>query len=163
MIESQVVEVSFITDTSNTWCIDSSTTNHICNILQGFGSTRQCRDGEIKLTLASKVTILAVSIGVVVLEFQNNRTLVLPDVLYVLNLRRNLIFVSKLINNGFIVNFANEVIVRRNNLFIYSGVETNGLYVIALIASNKHEMELNNSVLTLPSKRKEPSSNPTIL
>ena len=28
MIESQVVEVSFITDTSNTWCIDSGATNH---------------------------------------------------------------------------------------------------------------------------------------
>ena len=27
MIESQVVEVSFITDTLNTWCIDSGTTN----------------------------------------------------------------------------------------------------------------------------------------
>ena len=36
MIESQVVEVSFITDTSNTWCIDSGATNHICNTLQGF-------------------------------------------------------------------------------------------------------------------------------
>ena len=69
MIESQVVEVSFITDTSNTWCIDSSATNHICNMLQGFRSTRQCRDGEIKLTLVSNVTISAVAIGVVVLEF----------------------------------------------------------------------------------------------
>ena len=36
MIESQVFEVSFINDTSNTWCIDSGATNHICNTLQGF-------------------------------------------------------------------------------------------------------------------------------
>ena len=40
MIESQVVEVSYITDTSNTWCIDSGATNHICNTLQGFRSAR---------------------------------------------------------------------------------------------------------------------------
>ena len=33
MIESQVVKVSFITDTSNTWCIDSGATNHIYNLL----------------------------------------------------------------------------------------------------------------------------------
>ena len=46
MIESQVGEVSFMTDTSNTWCIDSSVTNHICNTLQGFRSTKQCRDGN---------------------------------------------------------------------------------------------------------------------
>ena len=35
--------------------------------------------------------------------------------------------------------------------------------MIAPITSNKHDMELNNSVVTIPSKRKEPSSNPTIL
>ena len=154
MIESHVVEVSFITDTSNTWCINSSATNHICNTLQGFRSTRQCRDGEIKLTLASNATILVVAIGVVVLEFQNNRTLVLPDVLYVPNLRRKLIYVSKLIDKGFTISFANEVIIKRNNFFICFGVETNALYVITPIASNKHHMELNNSVVSVPSKRK---------
>ena len=35
--------------------------------------------------------------------------------------------------------------------------------MITPIASNKHDIELNNSVVTVPSKRKEPSSNPTIL
>ena len=115
------------------------------------------------MTLASNATILAIAIGVVVLELQNNRTLVLPDVLYVPNSRRNLISVSKLINNGFTVSFANEVIIKRNNLFIYFSVETNGLYVITSIASNKYIMELNNSVVSIPSKRKEPSSNPKIL
>ena len=99
MIESQVVEVSFITDTSNNWCIDSGATNHIYNTLQGLRSTKQCHATEIKLTLASNATISAVAIRVVVLEFQNNRTLVLPDVLYDPNSRRNLISVSKLINN----------------------------------------------------------------
>ena len=112
MIESQVVEVSFITDTSNTWCIDFGSTNHICNTLQGFRSIRQCRNGEIKLTLASNATISAVAIRVVVLECKNNRILVLRDVLYVLNSRRNLISVSKLINNGFTVSFSNEVIIK---------------------------------------------------
>ena len=116
MIESQVIEISFITDTLNTWCIDSGATNHMCNTLQGFRSTRQCRDGKIKLTLASNATILAVAIGVVVLEFQNNRTLVLPDVLYIPNSRRNLISISKLVNKVLTVNFASEVIIKRNNL-----------------------------------------------
>ena len=40
MIESQVVEVSFIIDTSNTWCINFGVTTYICNMLQGFESTR---------------------------------------------------------------------------------------------------------------------------
>ena len=85
--------------------------------------------------------------------------MVLPDVLYVPKSIRNLISVSKLINNGFTVSFANKVIIKRNNLFIYSGVETNGLYVITPIAFNKHDIELNNSMVTIPFKIKEPSSN----
>ena len=43
--------------------------------------------------------------------------------------------------------------------FIYSGVETNGLYVITPSTSNKHDIELNNSVVTIPSRRKEPFAN----
>ena len=66
-------------------------------------------------------------------------------------------------NKGFTVNFANEVIIKRNNLFIYSSIESNGLYVITPIASNKHGMELNNSVVIVPFKRKEPFSNLTRL
>ena len=103
----KLLKVSFITDTSNNLCIDSGATNHIYNTMQGFRSTRQCHDGEIKLTLASNTTISAVAIRVVVLEFQNNKILVLPDVLYIPNSRRNLISVSKLLNKGFTVNFAN--------------------------------------------------------
>ena len=102
------------------------------------------------MTLASNTTISVVAIGVVVLEFQNNRTLVLLDIPYVPNSRRHLISISKLINKGFKVSFANEFIIKRNNLFICSGVETNGLYMIALIPSNKHDMKLNNLVVTVP-------------
>ena len=43
-------------------------------------------------------------------------------------------------NKGFSVNFANEVIIKSKNLYICSGVETNGLYVITPIASDKHVM-----------------------
>ena len=65
MIESYVIEVSFITDTSNNWCIDSGANNHIYNSLQGFRSTRKCSDGEVMLTLGSSATISAVAIRVV--------------------------------------------------------------------------------------------------
>ena len=73
MIESYVIEVSFITDTSNNWCIDSGATNHICNSLQGLRSTRKCNDGEVMLTIGSSATVSEVAIGVVVLQFQDNK------------------------------------------------------------------------------------------
>ena len=67
MIESYVIEVSFITDTSNNWRIDSGVTNHICNSLQGFRSTKKCSDKEVVRTIGSSVTVSAIAIGVVVL------------------------------------------------------------------------------------------------
>ena len=69
MIESYVIEVSFITDTLNNWCIDSSATNHICNSLQRFRSTRKYSDGEVMLTLGSSATVSVIAIGVVILQF----------------------------------------------------------------------------------------------
>ena len=93
MIESHVIEVSFITNTLNNWCIDSGATNHICNSLQEFRSTRKCSNGEVVPTLGSSATISAVVIGVVVLQFLDNKTLILSDVLYVPLMRRNLILV----------------------------------------------------------------------
>ena len=90
MIKSHFIEENFITDTSNNWCIDSGVINHICNSLQGFRSTRKCSDGKVMLTLGSSTTVSAVTIRVVVLEFQDNKTLILLDVLYVPLMRRNL-------------------------------------------------------------------------
>ena len=59
MIKSYVIEVSFITDTSNNWCIDFGATNYICNSLQGFKSTRKYSDREVMLTLGSSATVSA--------------------------------------------------------------------------------------------------------
>ena len=69
MIESHVMKVSFITDTSNSWCINSGATNHICNSLQLFRSTKKCCDGKVMMTLGSSATISVVAIGVGVLQF----------------------------------------------------------------------------------------------
>ena len=123
MIESHVIEVSYLTDISNTWCIDSGSTNHICNTLQGFRQTRQCSDGEIKLTLGSSATVstVAVAVGVVILVFLSNKILVLTDVLYVPSIRRNLISVYSLVNNGYSFHFGTEVSIKRNGSFICSG------------------------------------------
>ena len=114
MIESHIIEVSVITDTLNNWCIDSGATNHIYNSLQGFRSTRKCSDGKVILTLGSSVTVSVVAIGVIVLEFQDNKTLILSDVLYVPLMRRNLISVSELSNKGYSFTFGTKMVIKRD-------------------------------------------------
>ena len=78
-------------------------------------------------------------------------------------MRRNLISVSELSNKGYSFTFGTEVIIKRNGSFICSGIKSNGLYVITPNVSDESMMELNNLMVTVPTKRKEPSSNPTRL
>ena len=55
------------------------------------------------------------------------------------------------------------MVIKRNGSFICSGIKSNGLYVITPNVSNDSIMELNNSMVTVPTKRKELFSNPTRL
>ena len=55
------------------------------------------------------------------------------------------------------------MVVNRNGSFICSGVKSNGLYVITLSVFDESMMELNNSMVTVPTKRKEPLTNLTRL
>ena len=55
------------------------------------------------------------------------------------------------------------MVIKRNSYFVCSGIKSNGLYTITPNVSNDSIMELNNSMVTVPTKRKEPSTNPTRL
>ena len=80
--------------------------------------------------------------------------MILSDVLYVPSMRRNLISVSELSNKGFSFSFGTEVVIKGNGSFICSGIESNGLYVITLNVTDESMMELNNSMVTIPTKKK---------
>ena len=71
------------------------------------------------LTLGSSTTVSATTIGIVVLQFQDNKTFILSDVLYVPLMRRNLISVSELSNKGYSFTFGTEVVIKRNGSFIF--------------------------------------------
>ena len=76
------------------------------------GSSKPASAVMIKLTLGSGATVSTVAVGVVVLTFSNNKTLVLSDILYVPAIRRNLISVSMLSNKGYSINFVSEVVIK---------------------------------------------------
>ena len=78
-------------------------------------------------------------------------------------MRSNLISVSELSKKGYSFTFGTEVVIKRNGSFICSGTKLNGLYLITPSVSDESMMELNNSMVIVPTKRKEHSSNPTSL
>ena len=95
-------ETCLIHNPTDSWCVDSGCTNHICNSLQVFQQTRKLNEGEMFLTLADGSRIPVVAIGVCNLYFES-RVLILEDCLYVPNVHRNLISATYLGKHGYYV------------------------------------------------------------
>ena len=59
-----LLKTCLVQNPTDSWRVDSSCTNHICNSLQGFQETRKLNEGEMFLTLADGSRIPVVAIGV---------------------------------------------------------------------------------------------------
>ena len=120
-----VVETCLAVLTTHQWCVDSGATNHVCNSLQGFQETRQLSKGEVNIFLGDGTEVAVLAVGNIVLNFKNNRTLILKNVLYVPSIRRNLISVSSLSKNGYSVCFNefydDSVVIKLGEQMICSG------------------------------------------
>ena len=166
MIESLVAETCFVAYSTDTWCVDSGATNHVCNSLQGFQVTKQLSDREITLHMGTSASVSALAVGVVRLSFVDGRSLVLDDCLYVPEIRRNLISVSSLINKGYSVHFSSNVLIKKHGLFICSGTLVDGLYLVTPVTTpvpTLLDTEIMDKSKKLPLKRKAPSFNSTYL
>ena len=116
--------------------MDSSCTNHICYTLQGFQETRKLNEEELFLTFidGSKIPVVAVRVFNLCFGF---RVLILEDCLYVPNVCRNLIFATYLGRHGYYVILKDNVVTKKDKVFIFFDNIVDGLYIIT---PNKHEL-----------------------
>ena len=142
--------------------MDPSCINHICNFLQGFHETRKLNEGKLFLTLADGRRIPVVAVGVFNLCF-DSKVLILEDCLYVPNVHRNLISATYLGKYGYYVILKDNVVIKKDKVFICSGNIVDGLYILT---PDKHELynfELDNNSHVKSLKRKFPSTNDAYL
>ena len=114
------------------------------------------------LTLADGSRILLIAVGVFNLCF-DSRFLILKDYLYVPNVHRSLISATYLGKHGYSVILKNNVIIKKDKVFIYSGNIVDGLYILT---PDKHELynsELDNNFHVKSLKKKFPSTNDAYL
>ena len=97
-----LLETCLIHNPTDSWCVDSGCTNHICKSLQGFQETKKMNEGEMFLTLVNGSKIPVVTIRVFNLCFES-RVLILEGCLYVPNVYRNLISATYLGKHGYYV------------------------------------------------------------
>ena len=119
-------------------------------------------EGELFLTLADRSRIPIVAIGVFNLCF-NSRVLILKGCLYVLNVRRNLISATYLGKRGYCVILKDNVVIKKDKVFICSSNIVIGLYILT---PDKHELynsKLDNNSHVKSLTRKFPSTNDAYL
>ena len=114
------------------------------------------------LTLADGSRILVVAVGVFNLCF-DSKVLILEDYLYVPNVHRNLIFATYLGKHGYCVILKDNVVIKKDKVFICFGNIIDSLYILT---PDKHELynsELDNNSHVKSLKRKFPSTSDAYL
>ena len=114
------------------------------------------------LTLADGSKIPVVVVGVFNLCF-DFRVLILEDCLYIPNVHKNLIFATYLGRHGYCVILRDNVVIKKDKVFIYSGNIVDGLYIITLAKHELYNSELDNNSHVKSLKRKFPSTSDAYL
>ena len=116
-------------DESSPWIVDSGATNHICSSLQWTDSWTEIKEGAFSMRVGTWNVVSARVVRAARLAF-NNCFLSLDNVYYIPGFTRNLISVSKLLQQLYSVYFSNKsVIISRNRLNICSGlIENNCMF-----------------------------------
>ena len=110
--------------------------------------------------MGTGATVVATAIGVFSLELSNNRILILEDCLYVPEVRRNLISVSKLALSGYSFLFNSKLVVKFQNKFVASGIIYDGLYLLNVDNSLNN---IENDDSNMLSFKRKMDVNPTYL
>ena len=98
----------YLSYAKSSWWINLGATIYVVNSLQGFHTSRTLQRGERRNKVANGVEAEVEVIGDLSLKLDDGFRLQLSDILYVPSLRRNLISVSRLYDDGYDCHFVNS-------------------------------------------------------
>ena len=126
--ESLLVDVP-----NNTWWIDSGSTIHIVNTMQGFLSQRKPKENERFIYSGNKMGSQVEAVGTFRLVLESGFVLDLENTFYVPSFSRNLVSVSRLVTVGFSFLFENSTFsLFKNKTIVGYGSLVDGLYKFRL-------------------------------
>ena len=122
--------VTNLTISSTTsWVIDFGSSVHLCTSMQDLKECRRLRLGEMTLQVGNGARVASMTAGTNPLRLPSDLDLVLKNYYYVSAASRNLISVSCLALEGYIINFFKDhcnILYERNK--VASGFLINSLY-----------------------------------
>jgi hypothetical protein len=150
-----VMETCLVENDFSSWIIDSGASNHVCVSLQMLESSRDLEEGVFTIRVGSGERLSATAVGTVRLSFDNNKYLFLDNVYFIPDFKRNLISVSKLLEQFISVSFEiDSISIYKNGMNICSGYVDNGLYFVKPISNNLLQTKMFKVVEPIPKRRK---------
>ena len=83
------------------WTVDSTATDHVARDCVGFVEFHRIPIGSRNIIVGNGASVEVLGIGTYKLDLRGGRTLLLHDVLYAPEIRRNLLYLLNLLRLGF--------------------------------------------------------------
>ncbi|XP_074560084.1 uncharacterized protein LOC141816146, partial [Curcuma longa] len=126
-----ISEVNLIGSNPRQWWIDTGATKHVCCNKELLHDFEEVKDGD-KLYMGNSATSEIKGRGKVVLKMTSGKDLTLNNVLYVPEIRKNLVSGSLLSKHGFRIVFESDrVVLSKNGMFVGKGYENDGLFKLS--------------------------------
>ncbi|GAA0145541.1 hypothetical protein LIER_05715 [Lithospermum erythrorhizon] len=132
-----IYEVNFVGTNPQEWRINIGATRHICSVKDHFATFKPLANGE-KMYMTNNVTSNIEGEGTVVLRMTSGKEVTLKNVLYVPELRKNLVSGSLLSKHGFkLVIESDKIVHSKSDMFVGKGYVLGGLSKMNVMVTNK--------------------------
>ncbi|RVW50113.1 Retrovirus-related Pol polyprotein from transposon TNT 1-94 [Vitis vinifera] len=159
-VTTVVSEVNLVGSNPKEWWIDTGATRHVCSDKKMFSTFEPIENGE-KVFMGNSATSEIKGQGKVILKMTSGKELTLTNVLYVPEIRKNLVSGSLLNNHGFRLVFdSNKVVLSKSGMYVGKGYMSDGMWKLNDEAIEKFvlyktevENQLNKKIKVLRSDR----------
>ncbi|RVW11957.1 Retrovirus-related Pol polyprotein from transposon TNT 1-94 [Vitis vinifera] len=145
-----VSEVNLVGSNPKEWWIDTGATRHVCSDKKMFSTFEPIENGE-KVFMGNSATSEIKGQGKVILKMTSGKELTLTNVLYVPEIRKNLVSGSLLNNHGFRLVFdSNKVVLSKSGMYVGKGYMSDGMWklnVMTIIKSNMNKASTSTYML----------------
>ncbi|WJZ97445.1 hypothetical protein VitviT2T_016048 [Vitis vinifera] len=145
-----VSEVNLVGSNPKEWWIDTGATRHVCSDKKMFSTFEPIENGE-KVFMGNSATSEIKGQGKVILKMTSGKELTLTNVLYVPEIRKNLVSGSLLNNHGFRLVFeSNKFVLSKSGMYVGKGYMSDGMWklnVMTIIKSNMNKASTSTYML----------------
>ncbi|GJS07095.1 pol polyprotein [Tanacetum coccineum] len=146
-----ISEVNLVGTNNSGWWINTGATHHVCADKSMFHSFRAVDNGQ-KLYMGNSVTADIKGEGDVILKMISKKELKLTNVLYVLEIRKNLVSGWLLNKFGFRLVFeSDKFVLSKNQMYVGRGYAMNGMFKLNVMVVKNEMNKMNSSAYLIES------------